>query len=300
MRYLVIRTENLSKNFGVVQALQNLTLEVEPGEVYGVLGPQGAGKTTFLNLLMNVIRPSSGSALVMGLDSVQHAQQIRQKVGHLPQSFPLPGNLSGETVVNRTVNLRGPIDQPYLKELTALFGLDLSRRISTLNPAEKQALGIVLAFLRQPDLVLLDSPSNNLSPERQTQLYRLIAEKRAAGGTVVIASQSLLEMERICDRVAVLNCGQLLAVERGVSLRARALRKIELRFAEPVQAEAFNGLANIRDLTLDENKLRCTVQGEPDALFKTASRFRLLDVISQQPSLDEVYQNYYGVFTRSN
>lgn len=295
MRYLVIRTENLTKNFGRSQALVNLTLEVEPGEIFGILGPKGAGKSTLLSLLMNVVHPTSGVAMVMGLDSMRHSHQLRQMVGYLPESLPFPDNLNGEQIINRLANLHGPVEFEYVRELAKRFGLDLSRRVSALSAAEKQSLGIVRAFMRRPELVLLDSPSNNLDPERQNQLYRLIAERRAEGITVVVASQSMIEMERICDRVAVLHHGHLLAVERGVVLRSRALRKIEMRFAEPVSREAFARLANVRDLALDDNKLRCTLQGEPDALFKAASQFRLLDVISQQPPLDEVYHNFYGI-----
>lgn len=295
MRYLVIRTEKLTKNFGRSQALVDISLEVEPGEVFGILGPRGAGKTTFLNLLMNVVRPTSGAAWLMGLDSVRHSHQLRQLVGFMPELLPFPENMTSEQIIERLASMYGPVDFGYVCDLASRFELDLSRRVATLSVSERQILGILRAFMRKPDLVLLDSPSLKLEPERQNQLYRLTADTRAAGSTVVIASQSLLEMERLCDRVAVLYRGNLLAVERGVVLRSRALRKIEMRFAEPVKGDAFAGLSNIRDLALDENKLRCTLQGEPDALFKTASQYRLLDVISQQPSLDEVYQNYYGI-----
>jgi len=295
MRYLVLRTENLTKNYGRSKALINISLEVEPGEVYGILGPRGAGKSTFLNTLMNIVHPTSGIALVMGMDSVRQSHQLRQLVGFLPETLPFPENLNGEQIINRLASLHGPIDFGYVQELANGFGLDLSRRISELSHAEHQSLGIVRAFMRRPELVLLDSPSLNLGLERQNQLYRLIADTRTTGATVVVASQSLLEMERISDRVAVLHQGNLLAVERGVVLRSRALRKIEMRFAEPICGEAFAGLTNIHDLALDDNKLRCTLQGEPDALFKRASQFRLLDVISQQPTLDEVYHNFYGI-----
>ncbi|MHB1482065.1 MAG: ABC transporter ATP-binding protein [Bellilinea sp.] len=295
MRYLVLRTENLTKNYGRSKALVNISLEVEPGEVYGILGPKGAGKSTLLNIFMNNVRPTSGIAMVMGMDSVRHSHQLRQLVGFLPEHLPFPENLTGEQIINRLASLHGPVDFGYVRGLADRFGLDISRRISDLSRAGQKSLGIVRAFMRRPELVLLDSPSINLDLERQNQLYKLIADTRTTGATVVVASQSLVEMERISDRVAVLHQGNLLAVERGVVLRSRALRKIEMRFAEPICGEAFAGLTNIHDLALDDNKLRCTLQGEPDALFKKASQFRLLDVISQQPTLDEVYHNFYGI-----
>lgn len=295
MRYMVIRTEKLTKNFGRKPALQNLTLEVEPGEVFGVLGPKGAGKSTLLNILMNFIRPTSGIALVMGLDCQKQSLQIRRQVGYLPEIMSLPASLTGEQILDRFASLTGLIDEDFVADLANRFRIDLTRRAMDFTATEKRALGIIQAFMQRPELVLLDAPAVGLDLERQTQLYRLIAETRASGATVLIGSQSLTEMERISDRVAVLYQGNLVAVERGVTLRARALRKIEMRFAEPIHSDAFASLPNINDLVLEDNKLRCTLQGEPDALFKIASQFRLLDVISQQPSLDEVFNRYYGV-----
>ncbi|MHB0965956.1 MAG: ABC transporter ATP-binding protein [Chloroflexi bacterium] len=295
MRYMVIRTEKLTKNFGRKPALQNLTLEVEPGEVFGVLGPKGAGKSTLLNILMNFIRPTSGVALVMGLDCQKQSLQIRRQVGYLPEIMSLPASLTGEQILDRFASLTGLIDEDFVADLANRFRVDLTRRAMDFTAVEKRALGIIQAFMQRPELVLLDAPAVGLDLERQTQLYRLIAETRASGATVLIGSQSLTEMERISDRVAVLYQGNLVAVERGVTLRARALRKIEMRFAEPIHSDAFASLPNVNDLVLEDNKLRCTLQGEPDALFKIASQFRLLDVISQQPSLDEVFTRYYGV-----
>ena len=295
MRYMVIRTEKLTKNFGRKPALQNLTLEVEPGEVFGVLGPKGAGKSTLLNILMNFIRPTSGNALVLGLDCQKQSLQIRRQVGYLPEIMSLPASLTGEQILDRFASLTGLIDEDFVADLANRFRVDLTRRALDFTAVEKRALGIIQAFMQRPELVLLDAPAVGLDLERQTQLYRLIAETRASGATVLIGSQSLTEMERISDRVAVLYQGNLVAVERGVTLRARALRKIEMRFAEPIHSDAFASLPNVNDLVLEDNKLRCTLQGEPDALFKIASQFRLLDVISQQPSLDEVFTRYYGV-----
>ncbi|HWR66995.1 MAG TPA: ABC transporter ATP-binding protein [Bellilinea sp.] len=295
MRYLVIRTENLTKTFGRKPALQNLTLEVEPGEVYGVLGPKGSGKSTFLNILMNITRPTSGIALVMGMDTQRNGLQIRRLTSYLPDVMTLPLSLTGEQILDRFASLTGLIDEDYVTDLADRFKIDLSSRAQDYSLVEKRSLGIIQAFMRHTELVMMDSPSVGLDTERQSQLYHLITETRTAGVTVVIASQSLTEMERISDRVAVLYSGKLVAVERGVTLRTRALRKIELRFADPIHREAFANLPNINDLVLEDNKLRCTLQGEPDALFKAASQFRLLDVISQQPSLDEVFHKFYGV-----
>jgi ABC-2 type transport system ATP-binding protein len=295
MRYFVIRTENLSKDFHRKRALANLTLEVEPGEVYGVLGPRGAGKTTLLHILLNIVRPSSGNVNVLGMDSQRQSLEIRRQVGYLPQVLEFPAGANGEQILTRLGKLRGKIDWDEVRSLAARFNFDLTKPSHTYNALDERKLAIIQAFMHRPDLVLMDEPSKGLDMTTVTELYRLVAELRSQGRSVLIASASLTEMERICDRVAVLYQGSLVTVERGVQLRTRALRKIEMRFASNLSPEVVAALPNLKNVVLDNNKLFCTVHGDPDALIKAVSQYRILDFISQQPSLEEVYQTYYGI-----
>jgi ABC-2 type transport system ATP-binding protein len=295
MRYFVIRTENLSKDFHRKRALANLTLEVEPGEVYGVLGPRGAGKTTLLHILLNIVRPSSGNVNVLGMDSQRQSLEIRRQVGFLPQVLEFPAGANGEQILARLGKLRGNIDWDEVRSLAARFDFDLIKPSHAYNAMDERKLAIIQAFMHRPDLVLMDEPSKGLDMTTVTELYRLVAELRSQGRSVLIASASLTEMERICDRVAVLYQGSLVTVERGVQLRTRALRKIEMRFASNLAPEVVAALPNLKNVVLDNNKLFCTVHGDPDALIKAVSQYRILDFISQQPSLEEVYQTYYGI-----
>lgn len=295
MRYLVLRTENLTKEFHRRPALCGVTLEVDPGEVFGLLGPSGSGKSTLIHILLDFIRPSHGQALVLGMDCQRNGLKVRRLVGYLPQHLTLPGEVTAGQLLERFAALRGGVDLTFAKDLATRFQLNLDLLCDRLSPAERRKVGLVQAFMHRPELALLDEPSRDLDPSAQMELYRLIAEFRAEGRSVVIASQSISEMERICDRVAVFHHGRVIAVERGAQLRARAIRKIEMRFANPVNPQVFMALNNINQLVCDQNKVYCTVQGDPDALLKTASQFRVLDIISQQPSLEEVYQTIYGI-----
>ncbi len=295
MRYFVLRTENLTKEIHRRAVLNGITLEMDPGEVFGLLGPRGAGKSMLLQILLDFNRPTHGQALVMGMDCQRNGLKVRQVVGYLPQNFSLPGALTGEQLLQRLAALRGGVDWAYVAHLAARLGADLQTRCAGLSGAGKRKIGILQALMHRPELVILDEPSQALDAAAQVDLYRLIAEFRADGRAVLVASQSLCEMERICDRVAVLHHGRLIALERGAQLRARAVRKIELRFAAPVDPQVFSGLSNLNQLVCDQNKVYCTVLGDPDALIKTASQYRVLDIISQQPSLEEVYQTMYGV-----
>lgn len=295
MRYRVIRTENLTKYYGQRLGVKDLTLEVEPGEIFGFLGPNGAGKTTTILLLLDFIRPTSGRAWVMGKDSRRNSLAIRQQVGYLPADYALFERLSAGEMLRYFSTLRRATDHERVRQLAEAFALDLGQPAAALNPVEKQKIGLVQAFMHRPELLILDEPTRLLDAAATQTLYRLVAEARAEGRTVFLSSSSLIEMERICDRVAVIYRGRLVAVERGVQLRARALRKIEMRFAGPVAAEAFNRLPNLKDVRVGENSLSCTLSGDPDVLIKTASQFRVVDIISQTPTLEEVFGNYYGV-----
>lgn len=295
MRYRMIRTENLTKYYRHRLGIKDLTLEVEPGEVFGLLGPTGAGKTTTILLLLDMIHPSSGRAWIMGKDSHQHSLEIRQQVGYLPAQYNLFGKLSAGEMLRYLLALRREPNWNRARQLAEEFALDLARPVAALSAAEKQKIGLVQAFVHRPDLLILDEPTCALEPAAQQTFYRLVAQARADGRTVFLSSSSLVEMERICDRVAVIYRGCLVAVERGVQLRSRALRKIEMRFAGPVSAEAFRCLPNLKDLRVGENSLSCTLSGDPDVLIKTASQFRVVDIISQIPSLEEVFGSYYGV-----
>ncbi len=295
MRYLVIRTENLAKTYGRRWALNNVSLEVEPGEVFGFLGPIGSGKTTLIRILLDFVRASRGQALVLGMDSRQQGLTLRKYVGYLPDGLSFYNSLNGYQFIGQMARLRPETSLDYVQGMADQFGLDLNKRIGSMTIAEQRELGLIQALMHRPDLAILDEPTRGLNSQAQDVFYRLVSEARSEGRSVFFSSKSLTEMERVCDRVGIIHQGNLLAVERGIHLRARAMRRIELRFANPIQRDVFAGLPNLADLYLEENKLRCTVCGDPDPLIKIASQFKITDFISQQPSLEEVFQSYYGV-----
>lgn len=295
MRYLVVRTENLNKQYGRRQALLNLTIEVEPGEIYGILGPKGSGKSTLMQILVDLVRPTRGQALILGMDCQRQGLQVRRNVGYLPEKLSQNASMSGEQWLHSLARLRQNVDMELVHSLASRFELDLNKIIRHYSSEERKKLGILQALMHRPDLVIFDEPCKGLDRKAQNLFYQIISEVRSEGRTVLISSDSLTEMERVCDRVAVLHQGRLVAVERGVQLRARALRIIEMRFATAVSRDIFAGMANLNDLVLEDNKVRCTLQGDPDALIKLASQYRVMDIISQQPTLEEVYRTFYGI-----
>lgn len=295
MRYMVIRTENLSKFFGRRAAVRNLTLDVEPGEIFGLLGPAGAGKTTTLRMLLDYIRPTSGHALISELDCHRYSLAIRRKIGYLPAEFSANLNRTGRELLAYFSRLRRGIDPEYIYHLAQQLDVDLETPFGLLNPAGRRKIGIIQAFMHRPELIILDEPTRSLDTNSCDAFYHLVNIARADGRTIFFTSSSLNEMERLCDRVGIIHHGKLVAVERGVHLRSRALRRVEMRFASPVTADVFRNLPNLQNLRLEDNTLVCTIYGNPDPLIKAASQFQVTDFISQTPSLEEVFHQYYGV-----
>lgn len=295
MRYYMIYTENLSRSYGNRRGIENLVIEVEPGEVFGILGSKGAGKTTIFKLLLGKIHPTSGNIKVLGKNPVFQKTNKTITIGYTPIHFGINQFLSIHQYLDHIAAQKKNSKESRHQELLNSFNLDPKAKIFTLNQSEKTKLSLIQAFMFRPELVICDEPLEFLDTEAQDIFYKLVSEARAEGRSVVFTSTQLSEMERICDRAAILHEGKLIATERGIQLRARAFRKVELRFSSSVSLEQFKDIPNLYDLRLEDNKMRCTIYGDPDALIKKASQLKVTDIISLRPSIEEAYKVYYGL-----
>jgi ABC-2 type transport system ATP-binding protein len=290
----VIRAEELTKSYGKQRGVVELDFSVKTGEVFGYLGPNGAGKTTTIRTLLDFIRPTSGQAKVFGLDSRREPEKIHRRVGYLPGEFSLYGNLTGEEYLQYLAALRGDVDEAYVQQLAERFELDLSMRIASLSHGNRQKVGLLQAFMHQPELLVLDEPTQGLDPFMQQEFYRLISECREGGRTVFLSSHVMPEIERVCDRVGIIREGRLAAVEDIGELRAKEMRTVELHFAHPVPREAFASLPGVRDVQAEGDQMRCTVVGHMDAVVKAAAAFEVVDLMSHEPNLEEIFLAFYG------
>ena len=289
-----INASGLTKSYGRHRGIVDLDLAVQPGEVFGYLGPNGAGKTTTIRLLLDYIRPTRGTVSVLGLPSHERSREIRRRVGYLPGELRLYSSLSGSELVSYFACLRGGVGQARVEELARRLDCDLSREIRTLSSGNRQKLGLIQAFMNDPELLILDEPTNGLDPLVQQTFYDLVREVRAAGRTVFLSSHVLPEVERVCDRVGILREGRLVAVERITDLRTRAIRKLEIEFGAAIDPNAFAEVTGIRDATVEDDTLRCTIVGSMDPVLKAANRYEIRALSSVEPSLEEVFLAYYG------
>ena len=290
----VIDTAKLTKYYGKQLGIEDVDLEVKRGEVFGYLGPNGAGKTTTIRTLLDFIRPTSGSATVFGLDIRQSSVDIHRRVGYLNGELALYNNMTGEDLLKYLGNLRGGLDWKYVRELAARFQCDLPRRIQGLSMGNKQKLGLLQAFMHKPELLILDEPTNGLDPLMQHEFYDLLTETKKEGRTIFLSSHILPEVEKVCDRVGIIRQGKLVTVETIETLKSHSVRQLEIHFARAIPKEKFSNVQGIRDILVQDKLLTCNVVGSLDALVKAAAQFEVINIISHEPSLEDIFMTYYN------
>ncbi len=290
----IIQTEQLTKTYGTQRGIIDVDLAVEQGEVFGFLGPNGAGKTTTIRTVLDLIRPTSGRALVFGIESSADPVAIHRRVGYIPGEFTLYDRLTGGQTLTYFANLRGGVDRAYQASLIERFEIDPSRRFKELSKGNKQKIGLVIALQHRPELLILDEPTSGLDPLVQQSFYALVREAKAEGRTVFLSSHILSEVERTCNRVAIIREGRLVKVDQVEALRDLAHHQVELRFAGPVPEAEFAALPGVSDVVAEDHVLRLRVSGAITPVVQAAARHELLDFVSREPSLEETFLAQYG------
>jgi ABC-2 type transport system ATP-binding protein len=290
----VIRTEKLTKSYGSHRGILEVDLEVQKGEVFGFLGPNGAGKTTTIRVLLDLIRPTSGRAIVFDIESSANPSAIHRRIGYLPGEFALYDRLTGGQTLTYFGNLRGGVDKTYQAQLIERFDLDPSRRFREYSKGNKQKVGLVAALQNKPELLLLDEPTSGLDPLVQQTFFTLMRERVQDGGTVFLSSHILSEVERSCDRVAIIREGLIVRTDRVDALRDLAHHQVELRFVGDPPAAEFAKLAGVTDVQAEDHILRMRVLGPITPIVQTAARLGVTDFLSREPSLEETFLAQYG------
>ena len=289
-----IETEKLTKSYGPNRGIVDLDLEVDEGEVFGFLGPNGAGKTTTIRTLLDHLRPTSGRARIFGIETTADPVAIHRRTGYLPGEFALYDRLTGGQTIEYFGNLRGGVDPAYRASLIERLDLDPSRRFKEYSKGNKQKLGLVIAFQHRPGLLVLDEPTSGLDPLVQQAFYGLVREAQAEGRTVFLSSHVLSEVERTCDRVAIVRDGRLVRTGRVDTLRDLAHHQVELRFPDGVPTAEFAALPGVSEVVVEDHTLRLRIAGPITPVLQVAARYELVDFLSREPSLEETFLAEYG------
>ena len=314
-----IVVENLTKFYGRTRGVEELSLEVREGEIFGFLGPNGSGKTTAIRILLDFIRPTRGRATVLGLDAQRDSMEVRRRVGYLPGEPGLYDHMTGEEYLAYMASFRsgggrggrgarGGAGSPNghdrravaarRADLSRRLDIDLGRRIKTLSRGMKQKVAIIQAFMHGADLLVLDEPTSGLDPLMQHVFYGILEEERAAGRTVFMSSHVLSEVERVCDRVAIIRGGRIALLEVVEDLKRKRIKKVHATFAGPIEAGSLS-LPGVRDLTVKPSGAGAVAEfrvegGAVPAVVRALGSLPLADMVIENPSLEDIFFEFFG------
>ena len=288
-----IQTVGLTKHYGAIRALEALNIEVREGEVFGFLGPNGAGKSTTIRLLLGFLHPTAGQGRVLGLDIVKDSVAIRRRLGYLPSGIALCDTLSGRQQLDylAALNDRPPARRAELCAWLELSASTLERRVRDYSRGMRQKIGIVQALQHDPDLAILDEPSEGLDPLMQRAFYGILETLKAAGRTVFFSSHVLSEVERVCDRVAIIRRGRLVAVEDIAGLLARRRRNVAMRFDGP--PPRLDGVRGASDIETRDGRLTCRIDGDIGPFLAAITGSQVTDLTIEPARLEEAFLELY-------
>ena len=290
-----IVSNELTKHYGKHRGINNLSFSVNQGEFFGFIGPNGAGKSTTIRTLMGLIRPTGGSASIFDLDCHSKASVIARDVGYLPSENSYYENMKVRELLQYTADLYGMDCKTKMKELADRLNLDLSRKIADLSLGNKKKVGIVSAIMTSPKLIIMDEPTSGLDPLIQQAFYDILKEENSRGATVFFSSHVLSEVQKLCDRVAILKEGQLIGIQSIKELRESGYKKVSLSAKEAIPRDFFDlsGIANYAE-TADKTSVSFMYNGNITAIIDKLHLLHLDDVLLEEPSLEEIFMHYYA------
>lgn len=285
-----IEVKNLQKYFGKTKAVDDVSFSVEKGEIFGFLGPNGAGKTTTIRCMMDFIRPTGGSINLLGLDSTKDSVQIKSKVGYLSGLVHLYDKWTGQEHIDFARRLNG--DKDIVEELIDRFGFNPSIKAKNLSSGNRQKLGIILAFMNQPEILILDEPTNALDPLLQNEMYELLKKVTREGATIFMSSHNLSEVDKICHHVGIIRQGKMVATESIQSLKDKRMNEVHVHFADQFDKNEF-AIEGIQIVHAFPDSLILNVKGDINQLLKKLSAHKLKELHIEYAPLEDIFMEFY-------
>lgn len=290
----VIEFDNVTKMYGTDRGVMDVTLRVQKGTIFGFLGPNGAGKTTSISLLIDMIRPSQGQIKILGMDSQQDSVEIRKNIGFLAGDIALDNGLTGWQQLEYYGNLRGRFDKKYIAQLAKRLNCDLTRKFKKLSRGNKQKVGLIAALMHKPDILILDEPTSGLDPLIQAEFNKIILEHKKAGKTAFISSHILSEVQEICDQVAFIRDGRVIAEDSVEKLAAGLPREVKLMSRDKKLLPALKKLKGYQLGSQQDGFVTGTYAGDVNELLTVLARHKLESLHMHDADLESVFMNYYG------
>ena len=292
-----IKVTKLTKSYpgSKAPAVSELSLQIQPGEVYGLLGANGAGKSTAIRTIMDFIRPTSGTVTLLGHDTQTGGAALRKRVGYLSGDVVLPKRVTGRKLLEYLENLSAQADRAFTQQLVHRFEAQLDKQTQELSKGNRQKIGLVQAFMHQPDVLILDEPTSGLDPLMQEQFYKTIHEARDRGAAILLSSHSFEEVERVCDRVGIVRQGELVYEAPIAKLRsARPSRwRVTLKSAE--SAKKLQVSADVKVLHVDKKVITVEPSGSIERALAALSKVSIVSMVADQRDLEDEFLSFYGV-----
>lgn len=290
----VIELERLTKTYGGARGIADLSFTVEEGEIFGFIGPNGAGKSTTIRTMLGLIHPTSGSAKIFGKDCMKHGPEIKREIGYLPSEVFYYDNMRVKDLLHYSASFYKKDCRKRMLELAERMELDLGKRIDDLSLGNKKKVGIVQGLLHEPKLIILDEPTSGLDPLMQQRFFELLEEENRKGATILFSSHILSEVQRLCDRVAIIKEGRLIALEKMSDLKGNTYKKFKLQVkpGENVDAAAF-AIPGVTEWRAADGEIHFLFKGDINGILRRIAGLELLNLWVEEPDLEEIFMHYY-------
>lgn len=285
----VIKVTNLTKYYGSFKGIEDVNFSVNKGEIFGFIGPNGAGKSTTIRCLLNLIYPTNGEIIINGMNSVKDSIKIKNMIGYLPSECNFYSDMKVYDFLEYMSQYYKGDFKERINNLCNRLQLDMNKRIEELSYGNKKKVGIVQAFINDPEIIILDEPTGGLDPLIQEEFYRMLEEEKAKGKTIFFSSHILSEVQRLCDRVAIVKEGSIIKIETMEALRNQNIKKVKVKSKEEIKIS----LPGVKDFSKNKENINFIFKGDIDKLIKELAGFNIEDVSIEEPTLEEIFMNYY-------
>jgi ABC-2 type transport system ATP-binding protein len=292
----IIKTNKLTKSYGNAPGIIDIDLSIKPGEIFGFIGPNGAGKSTTIRTLLGLIHPTGGSAQIFGKDITKFGPEINEEIGYLPSEVFYYDDMRAIDLLKYSGSFYKK-DQKVIaariRELATLFDLDLKKKIDDLSYGNKKKVGIIQGLLHEPKLIILDEPTGGLDPLIQQKFFNLLKQENAKGATILFSSHILSEVQRLCDRVAIIKDGRIVKIETVKGLVDNNVKRFKLETTDKINKEIFDNLKGISGLIIDGNSVNFLFRGNLNDAMRVIAKVNLANLVIEEPDLEEIFLHYY-------
>lgn len=292
----IIETKKLTKYYGKTLGIKDLDLSIQQGEIFGFIGPNGAGKSTTIRTLLGLIHPTSGTATIFGKDITKFGPEIKEEIGYLPSEVFYYDNMKVIDLLKYSGSFYkkdSNLISKRIRELAKYLDLDLKKKIDDLSYGNKKKVGIIQGLLHEPKLIILDEPTGGLDPLMQQRFFDLLREENKKGVTILFSSHILNEVQKLCDRVAIIKDGKIIKIDTIRSLAENTYKRFRLETAVRVDKSRFTGIKGISDLVITNNTVSFLFRGRINEITKIIASLNLTNMLVEEPDLKEIFMHYY-------